>query len=126
MPRTPKAVLPPLTLGKETIGQRIARIRKQHGYTQQELANKIGIERNLISDYERGRIRLYDEMVTRFALALGAKTDDILGLKESNHIIKEEPSLRITKRVIRIQNLPLSKQKSILQIIDGFLKSEGK
>jgi len=90
------------------------------------LANKIGIERHLISDYERGKIRLYDEMVARFAIALGISTDDLLGLKEGSHIIKDVPSLRIIKRVKRIEKLPLSKQKSLLQIIDGFLKSEGK
>ena len=126
MPRVSKAILPPLKLGNETIGQRIACIRKQRGYTQKELANKIGIERHLISDYERGKIRLYDEMVTRFAVALGISTDDLLGLKAGRHIIKDVPSLRIIKRVKRIEKLPLSKQKSLLQIIDGFLKSEGK
>ena len=126
MPRVSKAILPPLKLVNETIAQRITCIRKQRGYTQKELANKIGIERHLISDYERGKIRLYDEMVARFAIALGISTDDLLGLKESNHIIKDVPSLRIIKRVKRIEKLPLSKQKSLLQIIDGFLKSEGK
>ena len=52
MPRKLKNPLPPIDLGTESIGQRIARLRKQQGYTQQQLADKIGIERGLLTDYE--------------------------------------------------------------------------
>ena len=126
MPRVSKAKLPPLDLANATIAERIAATRRKRGYTQQELAEKIGIAQHLVSDYERRKIRLYDEMVARFAIALEVSTDYLLGLEDGDHVAKNEPSLRITKRVKRIENLPLSKQKSLLQIIDGFLKSEGK
>ena len=33
----------PMRIGKETFGQRLARIRKEKGYTQVELADKMGI-----------------------------------------------------------------------------------
>jgi len=85
MPRISKLPLPPLNLGKETIGERIARLRKERGYTQRELAEKIGIIHSLVSDYEKGKLRLYDQMVTRFALALEVSTDTILGLKGNGH-----------------------------------------
>lgn len=124
MPKSPKYQLEPLEQ-KLTIGERIAKIRRQQGLTQKALAKKLGVERYLISDYERGRIRLYDEMVTRFALALGVDTDEILGLK-TEATLQKVPSLRLIKRITRIENLPHSKQKSLLQIIDGFLKGEGK
>lgn len=77
-----KCILEPLNLGNESIGQRIARIRKARELTQKELAEKIGITRSLVSNYEISRIRLYDEMVTRFAIALEVSADEILGLKE--------------------------------------------
>ena len=125
MPKVSKAKLPPLDL-EETLGERIARTRKKRGYTQRELAQKIGIERHLVSDYERGKIRMYDEMVARFTIVLGVSADYLLGLKGSDHLEKEKPNLRLTRRVRRIETLSLSKQKSLLQIIDGFLRSEGK
>jgi ribosome-binding protein aMBF1 (putative translation factor) len=68
MPTIPKGKLPPLELTDESIGERIARLRKHQGLTQQQLGEKIGISFNIVSDYERGRLRLYDEMVSRFAL----------------------------------------------------------
>lgn len=124
MPRKLKNELSPLKLGDEKIGQRITRIRKSRGITQQQLADKIGITQTLISDYETGRVRLFDEMVIRVALALSVSTDTLLGIKKEksqNH----EHSLRIFKRINRIEKLSPTKQKSLFQIIDGFLNSEG-
>jgi len=72
---------------------------------------------------DTGRIRLYDEMVTRFALALRLGTDEILGLR-AEVTPQEVPSLRLIGRMNRIKKLSHSKQKSLLQIIDGFLESE--
>lgn len=123
MPNTLKTKLPPLELS-ESIGHRIARLRKERGYTQKELGEKIGIMHSLVSDYERQRLKMNAEMVVRFALALEVSADEILGLK-TNHR-QTNPSLRIVRRLKRIETLPPSKQKSLLQIIDGFLKGEGK
>ena len=82
MPQKSKSKLEPLNLGNETIGQRIARIRKDKKLTQKNLAEIIGITRSRVAKYEVGLIRLYDEMVTRFAIALEVTTDEILGINE--------------------------------------------
>ncbi len=82
MPHKSKYIAKPLQLGNKSIGERISTIRKKKGLTQQELAAKIGITRSLVSSYEVGRIRLYDDMVARFAIALEASSDEILGLKK--------------------------------------------
>ena len=80
MPRKSKLTLPPLDLGEESLGQRFARIRKEKGYTQVELADKMGIIQGLVSDYERDKLRPHAEMVIRFAQALDVSADDLLGL----------------------------------------------
>lgn len=82
MPRS-KLKIPPLRFGEDaTLGQRIARIRKARGYTQQELADRIGIIQVLVSDYERGKLRVTAEMAVRFARALELSTDELLGMTE--------------------------------------------
>ncbi|MGH9967441.1 MAG: helix-turn-helix domain-containing protein [Pyrinomonadaceae bacterium] len=58
MPQKSRLKLRSLDLGDETIGQRVARLRKERGFTQIELADKIGLTQNLISAYECGRLRL--------------------------------------------------------------------
>ncbi len=125
MPRKSRLKLSPLVLGKETIGQRIARLRKERGYTQKELAEKIGIIHNLVSDYETGKLRLYDEMVTRFAIALEVGTDEILGLKQDNHK-HVKPSLKIMRRLGKIESMPPAQQKTVLKSLDLMIKSAEK
>ena len=124
MPRPRKEKLPELNLS-QSIGQNIARIRKSRGLTQIELGNIIGINQYQISDYEIGRLHLSDEMIIRFAKALKTTSDDILGLKESDTDI-ENPSLKIIRRLIKIEKLPEADQKSLLKTIDMFLKAAEK
>jgi len=58
MPKTSKLKLMPLPPSDETPGQRLARIRRERGFTQIELADKTGMVQALVSDYERGKLRL--------------------------------------------------------------------
>lgn len=121
MPRKSSLKPPHIDLGDEPIGKRIARLRKERGFSQEALAKKMGIVRILISDYERGRIRPHPEMVARFALAFEVTTDELIGLKPPKKSGKK-PNLAIQKRIRKIEQLPPSKQRVILQTIDGYLK----
>jgi transcriptional regulator with XRE-family HTH domain len=86
MPAKPKYHLPQITLDQTKIGERIAKIRKEKKLSQQQLAETIGIKRVLVSDYERGKIRLYDEMVARFAIALKVSAGYLLGIEDLKNI----------------------------------------
>lgn len=78
MPRVSELSLPPLNWGKESIGQRVAHIRQERGFTQVELAAKTGVLQTLVTDYETDRLRLTAEMAVRFALALDVTLDELL------------------------------------------------
>jgi transcriptional regulator with XRE-family HTH domain len=132
MPQKQTFKLPPLNLGNETLGQRIARLRKAKGYTQTDLAKELSqgepSEREirnirvLISDYERNRIRPNYEMIIRLALALGVTADELLGIKPSRNK-NGNPSLKIQRRMKKIEALPESQQKFVLKAIDSHLKA---
>ncbi len=124
MPRASRLELSPVDTGDQTIGERLAQIRKKRGYTQKELAQEMGLIQSLVSAYECNKLRLTAEMLIRFCQSLKVSADEILGNKGSNH---KEPalSLRLVRRLKKIESLPLSKQKALLQTIDGFLKGQG-
>lgn len=122
MPKPRKTPLPVLETSSESIGLRLSKIRKAKGLTQVNVAERIGIPQYLVSDYETGRLHLSDDMVIRFAIALGTSSDAILGLTPPDH---EGPSLKLVKRLMKIEQLPTTKQKALLQTIDGFLRGEG-
>jgi transcriptional regulator with XRE-family HTH domain len=126
MPRKSSLKLPALDLGKETVGERIARLRKERGYTQIELAERIGTIQALISDYERDKLRLNGEMAVRFALALEVSTDELLGLAGRKAARGKKPSRKILRRLEQIEKLPAAQQALLLKTIDTFIKAASK
>ena len=78
MSKRPTIKKPPLDFGGETLGERLARFRKQRGYTQAELAQKVGIGQVLVSAYETDRRQFSAQRAVRFALALDASMDEFL------------------------------------------------
>src|SRR5574340_585565 len=112
MARGPRIPTTTAKADAESIGERIARLRKERGLTQKQLAEKVGIIQVLVSDYEKGKLRLHAEMVVRFARALGVKTDEFLGLTENaseKSVVKAD--LKIIRRLSRIASLPPNEQK---------------
>jgi transcriptional regulator with XRE-family HTH domain len=122
MPKRRTVPLPPLDLGNETLGGRLARLRKERGYTQVELAEKIGTIQALISDYETDRLHLSAEMAIRFALALEVSLDELLHPKATRPAPKK-PSLKLLRRLKQIESLPAAQQTAVLRTIDAFVRA---
>jgi transcriptional regulator with XRE-family HTH domain len=112
----------PQAEASETVGQRLARLRKERGWTQVELAERLGIIQSLISDYERDRLRMNPAMVVRFAAALEITTDELLQPSGPQTPLRRKPSLRVLRRLEKIERLPAHQQNTLLKTIDGFLK----
>ncbi|OGQ81465.1 MAG: hypothetical protein A2289_26255 [Deltaproteobacteria bacterium RIFOXYA12_FULL_58_15] len=110
------------TISEETLGQRLARLRKWRGVTQVELAETIGVSQSNVSDYERDVCRPNSDMVLKIAQRLELSTDELLG-----HLAKgaDKPiiSRKLLKRVVEIEKLPRRDQDALLRTIDAFLKS---
>ena len=122
MPRVSRLKLPPLDIDQAAIGRRLAQIRKAKGHTQKSLADKMGLIQALVSAYELAKIRLNAEMVIRFSKALDVSADEILGLKK-NGTARSDSSLRLVRRLNRIESLPPARQKTILKAIDFMIQS---
>ena len=122
MAQTKKTKKAPLIIGGETFGKRLARIRKEKGLTQVELAEKLGIIQVLVSDYERDKLRPYYDTVINFSKVLEVSADELLGLI-TNKKNDYQPSLKIARRMKKIEGLPEVHQKFILKAIDSHLKA---
>ena len=118
MPRVSRLKLPPLP-AKESIGERVGRIRKERGFTQVELAEKIGVIQSIVSAIERDVLKLSAEMAVRFALALEVSTDDLLMPTQRNGSQGKKPSRKILRRLEKIETLPRTQQMAVLKTIDN-------
>ncbi len=122
MPKKSTLKLPPIDFGSEGLGKRLARIRKERGFTQVQLAGQIGIIQSLVSDYETDRLKLSAEMAVRFALALGVTTDELL-YSSVKKTPGKAPNRKVLRRLEQIESLPRRKQEALIMTIDQFLSS---
>jgi len=103
-------------------GRRLAELRMERGFNQAELAEQLGITQSLISQYERGELRLNAAMIARLIQVLGVSADELLGLQKTNQNGKK-PSRKLLRRLEQIESLPKRKQEALIQTIDAFLKA---
>lgn len=124
MPKSRLKLPPVKNATGETFGERLSRLRKERSLTQKALAQRIGIIQGLVTNYETDRLRMHPEMVLRFAQALEISTDELLGAKATPPLSEGRLSLKVVRRLSKIESLPARKQQALLQTIDAFLKAE--
>ena len=105
-------------------GIRLAKFRKSAGLSQQELANRIGVAQPVISRYEKGQRKLYDDMLADLAKALSVTPNDILGIAPPKCVSSEASSLskRMITRLKKIETLPRRAQDHLIGMLDMALK----
>jgi ribosome-binding protein aMBF1 (putative translation factor) len=62
---------------KNRVGNLLAGARLKAGMTQAQLADRLGIRQNMVSDYERGRRTYSDAMAKRLSKTLKVKEDHL-------------------------------------------------
>ena len=106
---------------QETMGGRIARLRRDKGKTQAELAQQLGVSQPVISDYKNDVIKLSGETVAQLAGLLGVSADEILGLEKSAAAKAPIKNRRLYRQLASIDKLPKRDQEALLRTIDAFL-----
>lgn len=104
----------------KAISRRLAEVRRSRGLTQVELAGKLGLNQPLVSQYERGEIRMHASLVAAFAKVLRVSGDELLGLQPSkgNGLPKDR---RFLRRLEKIETLSRRDKQALLRTIDRFL-----
>ena len=62
----------------EEIGERIRAVRREHGWTQDELANAVGVSRSAVAQWETGRAGQLSGNLSRIAGVLGVGVEYLL------------------------------------------------
>ena len=110
--------------GSAAIAKRLARLRKDKGITQGEMAKLIGVSQPVVCDYEHGNLRLHGELLIVLANILRVSVDEILGL-EPMPPSKPVKDRRLQRRLEQIDRLPKRDREALLRTIDAFLMKGG-
>lgn len=107
---------------KETLGARLARLRRERGLTQVELAEKLGAAQPVISGYERDELRLHGQVIVALTSILRVSADVLLGLDEPKAGDATIRNRRLLRRLKDLDRLPKRDQQALLRTIDAFLQ----
>ena len=88
------------------LGQRIYELRTARGWNQVQLAQKLNITKQTVSNWENENIQPSIEMLVRLAKLFGVSSDYLLGLNET--------------AFIDVEGLPLNFVAHLTQIIDDY------
>jgi transcriptional regulator with XRE-family HTH domain len=112
------------------LGVRIAQARKDHGMTQSELAEQLGVAQQTLAHYEVGRARMPASMLPTVAKLLTLSLDELMGQpvpraargaagKSSSG--KRGPASRLEQQIQAVAQLPKTKQQFVSQMLDTVL-----
>jgi transcriptional regulator with XRE-family HTH domain len=106
------------------LGQRLAEARKASGLTQTQLAEQLGVAQQTLAHYEMGRLRVAVALLPPLAKALGVTVEDLMG--EQAPPAKRGPAPKLQQQIERIQQLPRSKQRFVMQMLDTVLAQQSR
>lgn len=111
----------PAAASAETLGQRLARLRKEKGITQVELAKMLDTTQPVVSDYERGLLRLHGELIIQLAGILEVSADELLGLEQLQRAGPARDR-RLARRLQAFDKLPKRDRDTLTRTVDAFLE----
>jgi len=112
---------PVLPLEGETFGQRLARLRKAAGHTQQTLAQAVGVTLRMIAYYEVQTAHPPAHILPKLAQVLGATTDQLLGIEKVKTLKQRDSRLR--RLLEEVEQLPASRRKQVSQHMETVLQA---
>lgn len=126
----PKQLTGPAEKVRQTIAERLAKVRREKGITQVEMAKKLKTSQSMYSRYESGELRIHADTIVSIAKVLGVTPNEVLGVTDGGSAAAEPIEHQIPKRFIRrmkgVENLTRTDQDYLLRTIDAFLRSSDK
>lgn len=96
-------------MGYKSIGKRLQMAREEAGFNQEQLAARIGCSQSTLSNYEKGKRRVYLAQLEKIARVLNKPIEYFL--KPVNNCADEINSLRAAEHII---DLPLRRPLDII------------
>jgi transcriptional regulator with XRE-family HTH domain len=107
-------------------GERLAALRHARGWTQAELASRLGATVKMVTYYEREAENPTRKTIERIAKVFGVASVELMGqVNGAKNGHKPGPPSRLQQLSERLAALPRSKQKVVVQMLEGFLQQAG-
>ena len=102
--------------------QNIKNLRKENGWTQEDLANKMGYDRSSIAKIESGKVDLPQSKIIEFANVFGVDAGDLLGWGDDLYVTTI-PTTPDEKKAKELYSLYENASPEIQSAVELLLKS---
>jgi transcriptional regulator with XRE-family HTH domain len=101
----------------ERLGTRVAELRRTQNITQVEMAATLGVSQQTINSYEVGRRRIPVSALPTLARSLAVSLEELFG-GDASATKKRGPAPKLQQQIERIQQLPRTQQRFVMQMLD--------
>jgi transcriptional regulator with XRE-family HTH domain len=105
-------------------GERLVALRKAADFTQQELAQELGVSRRMIAYYEGETQHPPTTILPRLAQALGASTDELLNGNGRRETPPKPIGGRLQRKLQQLEKLGAKDRRQAIQLLDMFIERE--
>jgi transcriptional regulator with XRE-family HTH domain len=110
----------------QSFGEKLKKLRREHGLSQDQLGQKAGVHGRHIGKYEIGRAMPNAESVVRLAQVLGVSIDSLLRddfdpSLSGEAVLRDEKLLR---KFQAVEKMPEEDKHVVLSLIDAYIKKQ--
>jgi transcriptional regulator with XRE-family HTH domain len=105
-------------------GKRLAELRKAAAFTQQELAQELGVSRRVIAYYEGETQHPPTTILPRLARALGVSADELLNGNGRRETPRNPIGVRLQRKLRQLERLGVKERRQAMQLLDMFIERE--
>ena len=109
---------------EEGIAKEIAQLRKDSGITQVQLADILGVSQQTVASWAVGRRGVPVSLLPALARTLGVGVEELVG--EKSQPAKRGPTPKLQQQMDRLSRLPKSKQRVVMEMLEGVLNQAGR
>ncbi len=109
--------------GTKAIAERLAKVRKDCGITQAELAKKLKTTQSVISRYESGEMRIHAELLLTLAKLFGVSPNDLLGVGKKQPGTNGKIPRRFLSRLKDVHLLSKRDQDNLAQTMEALIQT---
>lgn len=116
----------PPTKEAPPFGQRLAAVRKKHGLSQKQLAERLKTTREVIDYYERRAMNPSLAFIERAAESLEVSVAELVGSEPKPARGRPGPLPQLIRRIEQIRELPRKEQEFVIRFLDTVLEKAGR
>jgi transcriptional regulator with XRE-family HTH domain len=106
----------------KTLGEHVAKLRRELGITQSQLAKTLGISQQLIAAYEAGARKIPASMLPKLAKLFAVTLEELVGVEKLPS--KRGPASILQRQIEQIGLMPRSRQQFITEMLEALIKQQ--